>query len=99
MNDDDIYPNAGDTYYAMNVPENQEEDERKEQSELISQAPVIQAILDHLTERIAYFGSVLAVDEFDDPTKFMYQTFGNKAAYETLLQEKEALELLIKEYK
>lgn len=95
----DEYKNPTDTFFGLSVPVEQEAEDDKTKADVFSEAPVIQAIIDRFTERIAFYASVDSIESFTDADEFMHVTAANKLAVELLRQEKEALELLIDQYK
>lgn len=101
MEEDNMYINDGSYFNGMAVPQEQKQDSEKEKIEVVNELPVIQTAINFLQERIDFYATPFAYtdDAFTNPDVFMYTMAGYKIAIENLTQDKEALELLLKEYK
>ena len=99
MQDDNVYPNQGD-YFAPIAPEEQEREQQIEKADVISGMPVIQKVIEHFNERILFYSQVQSISDevMTNPDEFMHAVATNKLTVNCLVNEKERLEGLVKEY-
>lgn len=97
--DDDLYPNQGD-YFTSNEPEEQAIERNQEEAEIVNATPVIQKIIDHFNERIAFRDSIksISVNISENPEMHQKACAVNDMLTTALRDEKELLEGLLQEY-
>lgn len=98
--DDDIMPNDGSFFNPFQEPPEQKLARRKEQARALEVKPVIENIIQHFNERIAYRDTIesLAVDLLDDPAMHQKKCEVNELLKLALMEEKQMLEELLETY-
>lgn len=93
-----MYPTDGAMY--AQIPEDQVKEERDKTIGVISFAPLLKEICEHLAERVSFYQSVRSIpdDVLTNPEEFMHVVAANKLTAENLEKEKEKIEILMSEY-
>lgn len=94
MNDqveDNLLPNEGSTYYKPEQPEERKEEESAERAKVIGGMPLIDDIIAHLDERIAFYDSIESItsDVKTKPEEHLRTVLANDMTKRSLIQEKE----------
>lgn len=86
--------------HLMSEPIEQVNERKKERARVLSEAPLIKDVINHLDERIAFYKSIdsIRVDLAADPLGHQKAVMVNQMVVENLTQEKGALEALVQEY-
>lgn len=100
MNDDNMYPNAGE-YFLPTEPVDQVLERKAEAAKVKQALKLSEEVIKRLQERIAFYDSVqsINVDLQSDNEKFVRAWFVNREIKQILTNEKEWLEDLVSTYK
>ena len=86
------------TAHIRREPEDQAIERKEEEFRVRDEYPLLQEVIDRLSERIDHYTRVDSISSFDNAEKFMHQMAGNKIAAENLAQEREYLISLVSSY-
>lgn len=101
MNTSDEYPNDGAFFQPTDEPEEQVMERNQEQAKVQSAMPVLEDLIIHLTDRIAFYDSIDSLEASikDRPESFQMQVLANQQTKADLVIEKTQLEGLRDTYK
>lgn len=97
---DDLYPRDG-SFYQPEEPEAQVKEKAEERARVKSAMPMLNDLIKRFDERIAFYGSIdsIPADLTKSPASFQRLVAANRLVKDTLVSEKEYLEVLRDEYK
>lgn len=100
MENDNIMPNDGSTFYLPKEIEEEVVSRKKEKAKTLEKLAVLKEIIEYLEGRIAFYGSVDSIPDVVkvDPEKFMHVAAANSLTKACLITEKEYIEGLLQQY-
>jgi hypothetical protein len=101
MQDENLYPNDGGTYYKPELPEDRKDEESEEKAKALAGMPMITDLIAHFEARIAFYDSLESIpsDVSTQPEEHLRTVLANQMTKENLVSEKEYLEGLQATYK